>query len=578
MTNDRREFEERMAAVCACLEAVRAESWGHEAASCPPKLEPAAPPADAAGFAARWDELLLAIEQLRATGETLAESEERFRAAAELAGARVYERDFQSGVAEYFGDIDTPMGFLPGEYPRTVVGWIEMMHPDDSGKVLEAAKQSLTTGAPYVVPMRLRRKDGSYSVWLDRAKLVRDRDGHPVKWRGVAIDISAQVDAETAARESAQRLADIIDFLPDPTMVIDVDGVCVAWNRALEALTGVPAAAVLGKGNYEYSLAFWDKRAPILIDLALQPDEEVERRYAICRRDGDTISAELFVPKLRHGAGAFLESTAAVLRDPQGRIAGAIGCARDVTERTLAKQRALAADRAKSEFLASMSHELRTPLNAILGFAQVITARMAGDLNGQQAQYVESILISGRHLLNLINDVLDLSKIEAGKMALTLAPVRIDELLASALIMVRDRARAHDIALALNVRPELGERTIRADEHKLRQVLYNLLSNAVKFTPDGGAVEVGAVRQNGEVVISVADNGIGVSPENQARIFEAFEQVDSGFARQSQGTGLGLALSRRFVELHGGRIRVESPGEGLGSTFYFSIPDAANEQ
>jgi PAS domain S-box-containing protein len=557
MRDEGRPFAEMLAACRTRLAALR-EAIGR--------------PATAADAAALLDELSAEWNRLSVAAAALAQNESRFRTAAELAGALVYERDFLSGTAEFYDEVDSPMGYRPSEYPRTMEAWADLIHPDDLARSVEMARQSFAAGSPYVAPMRVRRKDGGYAVWLDRAKLLRDADGNPLKWRGVAVDISAQVEAEAAAFESRQRLADIIDFLPEATMVINVDGEVIAWNRAMERLSGVPAADMLGKGNYEYSVAIWGERRPMLIDLALRPDAAIEAKYAEFQRDGDSLSADFFVPRFRNGAGAYIAATAAVLRDPQGRVAGAVGCSRDVTERRLAEQRAQAADRAKSEFLATMSHELRTPLNAILGFAQVIRDRLAGELNSQQAQYVESILFSGRHLLRLINDVLDLSKIESGTMTLARAPMRIDDLLAGAVIMIRDRAASHGIDLALNLRPQVGARVIQADEHKLRQVLYNLLSNAVKFSPDGGSIAVGATQQDGEIIFSVADNGIGVNAANRSRIFEAFEQVDSGIARQHQGTGLGLALARRIVELHGGRIWVDSDGEGRGSTFSFAIP------
>jgi signal transduction histidine kinase len=227
------------------------------------------------------------------------------------------------------------------------------------------------------------------------------------------------------------------------------------------------------------------------------------------------------------------------------------------------------ASRHKSEFLANMSHELRTPLNAVIGFSEVLGERMFGDLNDKQAEYVQDILSSGRHLLSLINDILDLAKVEAGRVELELAPFSLPAALDGTLTLVRERAGRHGLTLSLAVEGGIDE--IVADERKIRQVILNLLSNAVKFTPDGGRVEVRVVPANGSVEISVLDTGIGIAPEDQAVIFEEFRQVGSDYARKREGTGLGLALARRFVELHGGKIRVES-AVGQGSTFTFTIP------
>jgi signal transduction histidine kinase len=228
-----------------------------------------------------------------------------------------------------------------------------------------------------------------------------------------------------------------------------------------------------------------------------------------------------------------------------------------------------AANRHKSEFLASMSHELRTPLNAIIGFSEVLQERMFGELNAKQAEYVGDIVASGRHLLALINDILDLSKIEAGRMELQLVPFSLPASIEDTLTLVRERAARQGIALELDVHERVDE--VVADERKIKQVLLNLLSNAVKFTPAGGRVGVRAALADGMVEIAVRDTGIGIAPQDQETIFEEFRQVGADEARKREGTGLGLALARRFVELHGGKIWVES-AVGRGSTFTFTLP------
>ena len=227
------------------------------------------------------------------------------------------------------------------------------------------------------------------------------------------------------------------------------------------------------------------------------------------------------------------------------------------------------ANRHKSEFLANMSHELRTPLNAVIGFSEVLQERMFGELNEKQADYVNDIHSSGRHLLALINDILDLSKIEAGHMELDPSEFDLPAMLENALTLVRERAQRHGIALALDTAPDVG--IVRGDERKLKQVMLNLLSNAVKFTPEGGSVRVGA-RMNGSAVeISVTDTGVGIAPEDQPLVFEEFRQVGADSARKAEGTGLGLSLAKKFIELHGGTIRLES-APGRGSTFTFTLP------
>jgi signal transduction histidine kinase len=227
-----------------------------------------------------------------------------------------------------------------------------------------------------------------------------------------------------------------------------------------------------------------------------------------------------------------------------------------------------AASQHKSEFLANMSHELRTPLNAVIGFSEVLSEGMFGQLNEKQEEYARDIYSSGQHLLSLINDILDLSKIEAGRMELELTDFHLPAALDNALTLVRERAGRRGIALGMTVDERLGE--IQADERKIRQVVLNLLSNAIKFTPEGGGINVRAMPGDGVVEVSVTDTGVGIAPEDQEAIFEEFRQVGTA-AKKVEGTGLGLALSRKFVELHGGRIWVTSQ-VGAGSTFTFTIP------
>ena len=226
------------------------------------------------------------------------------------------------------------------------------------------------------------------------------------------------------------------------------------------------------------------------------------------------------------------------------------------------------ASKHKSEFLANMSHELRTPLNAIIGFSQVLKQDLFGPVNAKQEEYLDDILSSADHLLSLINDILDLSKVEAGQVELEVAPFSLREALERGVVMVRERAIKNGIDLDLDVDPGVG--VVEADERRIRQVVFNLLSNAVKFTPTGGRIDVSVAQQNGYVTVAVTDDGPGIAPEDQERIFEEFQQAEHE-APRPEGTGLGLALSRRLVELHGGHIWVESQ-PGAGSTFAFTIP------
>jgi signal transduction histidine kinase len=253
-------------------------------------------------------------------------------------------------------------------------------------------------------------------------------------------------------------------------------------------------------------------------------------------------------------------------RDELGALGANVNRMNDELRRVYSELEA--ASQHKSEFLASMSHELRTPLNAIIGFSQVLRDEMVGSVNEKQAEYLDDIISSGNHLLSLINDVLDLSKVEAGQVELQMHPFSLREALERGVVMVRERATEEGVRVAFAADPEIDE--VDGDERRIKQVIFNLLSNAVKFTPAGGEVDVSATRVNGEVRVSIADTGPGIALEDRERIFEEFQQSETGIGHR-EGTGLGLALSKRFVELHGGRIWLESE-LGSGSTFTFALP------
>jgi signal transduction histidine kinase len=293
----------------------------------------------------------------------------------------------------------------------------------------------------------------------------------------------------------------------------------------------------------------------------------------------------------RIGAGAYDERIELRRRDELGGLADELngmaaslqasvqGLEQKVEERTRELQHALAelsrkgrqlevASQHKSAFLANMSHELRTPLNAIIGFSQVLRQRLFGPINEKQEEYLDDILSSGKHLLSLINDVLDLSKVEAGQVELEVASFSLREALERGVVMVREPASKRGVAVALELASDVD--LVEGDERRLRQVVFNLLSNAVKFTPEGGNIVVASARVDGEVQVSVTDTGPGIVAEERERIFEEFHQTDVG-VQQREGTGLGLALSKRLVELHGGRIWVESE-RGHGSCFVFTLP------
>lgn len=333
------------------------------------------------------------------------------------------------------------------------------------------------------------------------------------------------------------------------------------------------------------------RHIPIIFVTAISRDEQhVFRGYSAGAVDyiskpfdPDILRSKVKVLVDLYQKGEQIKRQAALLRESERREAERQQLERErelerryIDELLTAKEEAERANRAKSEFISGVSHELRTPLNAIIGFSKLMLNPRVGPLNEDQEAYMQDIAHSSEHLLQLINDILDLSKIEAGKMTLEQAPFPLATTLEQSLSIIREKARQNSISLQTEIAPEVAALPpILGDSRKVRQILYNLLSNAVKFTPQGGHVTVGATLEHTEgeqnALIFVRDTGIGIPREHQERIFGAFEQVDTSYARQQQGTGLGLALTSKLVSLHGGTLWVESE-EGAGSTFFFRLP------
>ena len=326
-------------------------------------------------------------------------------------------------------------------------------------------------------------------------------------------------------------------------------------------------------------------REPVQVSNILEDRAYAPRLRQILERFG--FRASLAVPLLREdrivgglvvrrkSTGEFRPEVIELMKTFATQSVLAIQNARLFREIEEKSQQIQAANRHKSEFLANMSHELRTPLNAIIGFSEVLQERLFGELNEKQAEYTDDILTSGRHLLSLINEILDLSKVEAGRMELEVAEFDLPLAIDNARTFVRERATRHGITLDVKVDDRVGDYV--GDERKIKQILLNLLSNAVKFTPEGGRIGINARPINRAIEISVTDTGIGIAEEDQPKIFEEFRQVGSDSAAKIEGTGLGLTLAKKFVELHGGRIWVESE-PGKGSTFVFTLPIKPNSE
>ena len=414
-------------------------------------------------------------------------------------------------------------------------------------------------------------------TWLSRSSPIRDANGNITGVVHVAMDISASKAAESALKESERRLANIIDFLPDATFVIDKEGRVIAWNRAIEKMTNLKDEEILGKGDYEYALPFYGEPRPMLIDMANRPDPAIEARYnSIKRQEDGSLVGEAYMPRLKGGV-AYLLGSASALYDLEGNYWGAIESIRDITDRKHAeeelrrsKEEAESATCAKSEFLANMSHEIRTPMNAVIG----LTGLMLDEpLTPGQRECVEIIRSSGDTLLAIINNILDLTKIEANMLELEYRPFDLKSCIEESLDLVS--ASAHEKGLSTGYTIEDNTpNMISGDSTRLNQILINLLNNAVKFTENGGvSISVSSTcpeEGEHEIHFAVKDTGIGIPENKMPRLFQSFSQIDASTARKYGGTGLGLAISKKLVEMMQGKMWVVSE-VGKGSVFHFTI-------
>jgi PAS domain S-box-containing protein len=414
-------------------------------------------------------------------------------------------------------------------------------------------------------------------------------------------DITESKRTENALLENQRRLSDIIEFLPDATMAIDMKGRIVIWSKEIEIMTGIPAAEMIGKGDYTYAIPFYGKTRPVLMNLLISmDDEEITFRYPSIIREGNSLAAEVYCNALYNNKGAWLFIKASPFHDQSGNITGAIQIVRDITERKHSEERLrlsmekaeslnhhleqqtlfakqMAADAemanvAKSEFLANMSHEIRTPMNGVIGMTGLL---IDTNLSEEQRRYAETVRASGESLLVLINDILDFSKIEAGKLDMETLDFDLQNLLEDFAASLALRAHDRGLELVCSSDPDVPS-LLSGDPGRLRQILTNLAGNAIKFTHKGEvAIHVSVVDETppspASVLLrfSVRDTGIGIPNEKRELIFSNFTQADASTTRQYGGTGLGLAISKQLAELMGGEIGVESE-IGKGSEFWFT--------
>ena len=437
--------------------------------------------------------------------------------------------------------------------------FIDFVHPDDQEPTIAEAEKIMTTGQDVVsFENRYMCKNGEYRWILWSSSLSLEKR----LYYAVGRDITRRKQAEDALEQEQSLLKAFMDNTTDHIYFKDKESRFIRINKAQTNLFRLSdAREAIGRTDAE----FFTK-------------EHAQQAYADEQdviRSGIPMAAKEEKETWPSGEETWVSTTRAPLFDRSGQIIGTFGISRDITERVraqeelqAAKEAAEYADRAKSDFLANMSHELRTPLNAIIGFAEILRDEIIGPIRPDQKELVVDIHTSGRHLLNMINDILDLSKIEAGTMDLDFETFSIVDTMEEVNTVVNALASKKRIHLIQEFDRDI---TVTADKTKFKQILYNLLANGVKFTNEGGRVTTQLEISEDSLLVRVIDTGVGITPEDQEMLFQAFTQVDTSKARAHEGTGLGLALTKRLVELHGGEIWVEST-VGEGSTFSFTLP------
>jgi PAS domain S-box-containing protein len=439
--------------------------------------------------------------------------------------------------------------------------FLEFIHPDDRPATIRESEKLARGQDAVSFENRYRCKDGSYKSLLWSATPFAEAQ----LIYAVARDVTELKRAEERLRQSEERFRLMVENVVDyAILMLDPNGNVVSWNAGAERIKGYCAEEIIGRHFSQFYPAEDVERR--------KPQRELEEAIANgrledegwrVRKDGSTFWANVIITALRAESGA-LRGFGKVTRDMTERKRAQQALLR-------AKEEAERASKFKDQFLSTMSHELRTPLNAVLGFSELLTDKRYGEMNERQARYVNHIHTSGKHLLKLISDILDLSKIEAGKMEIAREDVAVDFVCTEVLSALQPLADKRSQALIRQVEPNLF---VRADATRFKQILMNLIGNAIKFTPEGGRIELAARSTDGQVRVKVSDDGPGIPPEDQQRIFEAFyRRAGSGSA--VEGTGLGLAITERLVNMHGSQLEIDSrPGQG--TCFHFSLPLVAS--
>ncbi|HEV2964542.1 MAG TPA: PAS domain S-box protein [Candidatus Angelobacter sp.] len=516
----------------------------------------------------------------------LREGQERLNAALEASRTGTFSWNLQTGVSHLDENLVRLFGMAPTQTQTTVEGFLPLVHPEDRQALLTNTQRSLNEGADFEMEFRVVWPDQSVHWFYSRGKTSFDQAGRPDSMIGACVDITERrrlVESEALALDKAReenRFRRLLEAAPDAILEVDAQGQIVLMNQVAETMFGYSREELLGmnveslvpaamRGNHQRHRASY-RTSPQTRSMGIGLELKAQRK------DGSLFPVEISLsPNWIDGTLHVIALVRDIserkesqdrLRAIQERYAAQLFAANQQLEAR--NEEVENANRLKSEFLASMSHELRTPLHTIIGFSELLIEELEGPLNAKQKRFVGHVLQDARHLLQLINEVLDISKIEAGRLELQREAFDFAVCLGEALAGIQSQALAKNIRIEnRNTFSDL----LYADRLRIKEILYNLLSNAIKFTSNGGLVWIESVADESFLRVTVADTGIGIPPEEQTAIFEKFYQVGMSTSGVREGTGLGLPITKNLVELHGGRIWVESQ-PGHGSRFTLTLP------
>ena len=522
-------------------------------------------------------QLLKQIDNARQQNTEEEISRQRYRAAVDGSNGGIWEIDLTRNTAFLSKSLAKTMGLAEKETSLPLPQFLALFSTSHRDQLYNLLKRAAVNG-----PFEIEIGAANLPIFLSCRGRPTQRDDHTKIVIGMAMDITEARGAQARLQSAEARLFDALRSMNDSFVIWDQMERLVLWNNKFEDFfgfqpgqlqQGIPYAMVEYHANQQIAQTFEiDGSAGSELQLA---DGRWVRYLETNTADGGRVSIGTEVTAIRtrehqlHVNQDALEKTINVLRKSQVRI---VELAENYEQE---KIRAEEANQSKSEFLANMSHELRTPLNAINGFSDIMKKEMFGPLgDARYKEYVNDILFSGQHLLSLINDILDMSKIEAGKMTLNTEPMIMSDMIGQVIRIVRGRADENRLKLIYD-----GSETpeIEADPRAVKQILLNLTTNAIKFTPEGGMVRITVEPKSAGLIIHVSDTGIGISQEDIDRLAQPFEQIDSQHSRQHEGTGLGLALSKSLVELHGGNFKISSV-VGEGTTVTFTLPTSVQKK